>query len=156
SAGDLFASGNCSQIVVTTSKVITTCQDITVPGNYFLQGNLMESQPNTTCLRIHDTRNVQLDCKSNTVVGDGSPAISVTSVQGFSLSNCTLQNTAVGGNTRVLEVNISSDGIISGNTIGNLTDQLHFFVRFDSVNSTAVINNTIDAQFDLFYSKGNI
>jgi hypothetical protein len=156
STGALFASSNCSQIAITTGNPITTCRDITASGNYFLARDLLETQAMTTCLRIHDTRNVQLDCKFKAITGAGSPAISVTNVQGFAITNCTLQTTAVGGNTRVLEATTSSNGILTRNTIGNLTDQQHFIVYFTSVNNTGLINNTIDAELIQIRSSGNI
>ncbi|HZE70789.1 MAG TPA: right-handed parallel beta-helix repeat-containing protein [Pyrinomonadaceae bacterium] len=136
-------------------SVITTCQDITAPGNYSLASDLVESQANTACLRIKDTHDVHLDCKFNAIkggTGNGAPAISVTNVQGFSITRCTLQ-TETGW---VLTVNNSSDGDLVRNTIGNLTDQQQFFILFDSVHNTRIVHNTINAVFQQVYSSGNL
>jgi hypothetical protein len=140
---------------IATNTLLTTCQDITAPGNYSLASNLVETQAETACLRIHDTHDVRLDCKFNAIkggTGSLAPAISVTNVQGFSITHCTLQAEA----GRVLMATNSSDGDLVRNTIGNLTDQQHFFILFDSVHNTRLVHNTINAEFQQVYSSGNL
>jgi len=140
---------------VATNSKITTCQDITASGNYSLASSLFETQVNTACLRIHDTHDVHLDCKFNAIkggTGNLAPAISVTNVQAFSITHCTLQ--AETG--RVLTVANSSDGDLVRNTIGNLTDQQQFLITFESVDNTRLVHNTINAAFQQVYSSGNL
>ena len=147
----LFAA----QIAPAANNTIPACQDITAPGKYSLATNLVETQANTACLRIHDTQDVHLDCKFNAIhggAGNPAPAISVSNVQGFSITHCTLQ----AENGRVLTATNSGNGDIVGNTIGNLTDQQQFLVVFEFVNNTRLQHNTINATFQQSYSSGNL
>src|SRR5712664_720656 len=83
-----------AQIAPAANNTIPACQDITAPGKYSLATNLVETQANTACLRIHDTQDVHLDCKFNAIkggTGNPAPAISVSNVQGFSITHCALQ-----------------------------------------------------------------
>src|SRR5262249_52136800 len=98
-----FASTNCSQVALTTITTVTGCREINVPGSYSLGGSFAGAVFTTSpaCLAVHDTTNVQLDCRLNTISGVNWPAISVTNVQSFSIRNCTLTTAGV----EVLRVN---------------------------------------------------
>jgi len=58
-----------AQIAPAANTTIPACQDITAPGDYSLAANLLETQVNTACLRIHDTQDVHLDCNFNAIKG---------------------------------------------------------------------------------------
>jgi len=157
SAGVTFASSNCSQIAVTTDTTITECREITTPGSYSLAGNLVQppvSTQDTACLAIHDANNVQLDCRSNTITASpggiyGVP-VSITNVQNFSIRNCTLE-----ARGSLLLATSSSNGVIDGNTFGNLTDQRIVDVQFILVNNSIFSNNILNASFIQRRSSGN-
>jgi len=144
-----------AQIAPAANTTIPACQDITAPGDYSLAANLLETQVNTACLRIHDTQDVHLDCNFNAIkggAGNPAPAISINNVEGFSITHCTLQ----AENGRVLTASNSDDGDIVDNTIGNLTDQRQFLVQLEFVNNTRLMRNTINAAFQQLYSSGNL
>jgi Right handed beta helix region len=135
------------------ARELTGCQDITAPGLYVVGGNLLQTQAYASCLNIHDTQNVRLDCGQHTVTGGYyGPAISVTNVQGFAISNCTLV-APVG--VYILTASSSSNGAFSGNTVGNL-DSPSQYISFTSVNNTKLVGNTINAGFQQYYSSGNV
>jgi hypothetical protein len=157
SGGGVFVSSNCSQLIVTGDTTITQCREITAPGSYSLTGNLVQPQVSTAfapCLAIHDTNNVQLDCKSHTIAAatGGLPGVpvSITNVQNFSLRNCTLE-----APNDLLVVRNSSDGVIDGNTLGNLASQRLVSVSLVSVSGTVVSNNIIDAAVIQNHCSGN-
>ena len=135
------------------AQELTTCQDIAAPGLYVVVGDLLQTQDNAACLNIHDTQNVLLDCGQHTVTGGYyGAAISITNVEGFSISNCTLAAPAGGF---ILTASSSSKGTLSGNTIGNL-DSPSQYISFTSVNSTKLVGNTLNAGFQQYYSSGNV
>jgi parallel beta-helix repeat protein len=128
------------------------CRDITAPGQYLLANDLFESQAGTACLRIHDTQNVTLDCQLHTVTGGiAASAITVTNVEGFAITRCTLESTE---GSFVLTATNSSEGSLTGNTIGNLTTIE--VIQFESVDDTSVVGNTLNAPFQQYYSSGNV
>ena len=144
-----------AQVALAADNAIPACQDITAPGTYSLASNLVETEANTACLRIHDSQDVYVDCKFNAIkggTGNPAPAISVSNVQRFSITHCTLQTE----NGPALTAINSDNGDIVDNTIGNLTDQLQFLVTFEFVNNTRLVHNTINAAFQQFYSSGNL
>ena len=135
------------------ARELTTCQDITAPGLYVLAGDLLQTQDSAACLNIHDTQNVRLDCGQHTVTGGYyGPAISITNVQDFAISNCTL---AAPVGVFIVMASNSSYGALSGNTIGNL-DSPAQYISFTSVNNTKLVGNTINAGFQQYYSSGNV
>jgi Right handed beta helix region len=155
SQGQPATSGQTGDQDDSGQNAITACQEITMPGKYSLAGNLLGTDVSTACLTIHDTQDVHLDCKFNAIMGDTrgfAPAISVTNVQGFSVTRCTLQ-VPIGP---VLTVTNSGDGDLVRNTIGNLTDQQQVWIAFESVHNTRLIHNIINAAFQQFYSSGNL
>ncbi len=135
------------------ARELNTCQDIAAPGLYVLGGDLLQTQAYTACLNIHDTQNVRLDCGQHSVTGGYyGPAISITNVQDFAISHCTL---AAPEGVFILTASSSSNGALLGNTIGNL-DSPSQYVSFTSVNSTRLVGNTINAGFQQYYSSGNV
>ncbi len=135
------------------ARELATCQDITAPGLYVLSGNLLQTQAQAACLNIHDTQDVRLDCGLHTVTaGSYGSAISITNVQGFTISHCMLAAPAGGF---ILTASSSSKGTLSGNTIGNL-DSPSQYISFTSVNSTSLVGNTLNAGFQQYYSSGNV
>lgn len=156
-AGDTDESRREDDVEGRDHATITACQDITAPGHYSLADNLtgVNTDIFTACVRIHDTHDVHLDCKRHTIKGnatDFAPAISVSHVDGFSISRCNLQVAA----GPVILANDSTNGDVKHNTIGNLTDQQQFYISFDSVHKTRLVKNNLYASFQQFYSNDNL
>ncbi len=103
--------------------VITSCQAITQSGRYSL-GATLSAPRNASCIDIHDTHDVYLDCQRNGVTidrttdpGNGS-AIVVTNVTNYSIANCAIAalNTNGGNTLPALSTVNSPRGKITGNT----------------------------------------
>jgi hypothetical protein len=109
------------------------------------------------CLRIHDTHNVSLNCDSHTVTastGYPAPAISVTNVDTFAITRCTMLLVSGGTEGPVFLASNSSRGILTDNTFGSLSQSQ--FISVDSVNGTSLIGNRIYGSFQQFHSNGNV
>ena len=78
------------------SAQISACSEISQPGSYTILHNISSSSG--TCLNIHNTQNVNLDCKGNSVSGynqgHGGSGILISNVRNFSLSNCNINTTS--------------------------------------------------------------
>ena len=93
------------------TSVITSCRPITAPGTYAVTGQISSSD---TCLDIHDTHGVTIDCGGQTV--GGSPALVMTNVDGFSIKNCHFVPTASFYLANLLHV---SNGTFQHDTFGS-------------------------------------
>jgi hypothetical protein len=109
------------------STMLTACGQITAPGNYELQADLLAMAPANSCLSIHDTSDVVLHCNSHRIsdAADFSArAIEIRNVQGFTIQDCLVT-------TDDWEVTDSSDGRFLDNQIGalpNIADQASIWI----------------------------
>jgi hypothetical protein len=88
--------------------LLSACGDISRPGRYRLSGDLI-ANPGQSCLRIHDTANVQLDCAHHAILSNGAPfAVSIERVKHFSVEACEMRDVATIG----LHLADVSDGLI--------------------------------------------
>ena len=80
--------------VTTGGVTLSACASITTPGTYALAADVV-APADATCLDVHDTTNVTIDCHGHAIASAGStvPAIivNVTNVSGFDLYNCAIQ-----------------------------------------------------------------
>lgn len=165
-----FNMANTTKTETSSSPVnkisITNCREITSPGSYVLQNDLSDGHT-ATCLNIHDTSNVYIDCANKTIslnYNDGSEfnnkAITIKNVNSFSLKNCTIQTNImdVYWVTSGLYLFNSSDGIITNNNFTNYAIvDVHgssnlqvtnnnftrsFYNQFDGSNNNRIENNT--------------
>lgn len=99
---------------------LTSCGEITKPGNYVLDQNLIDKN-NFTCLNIHDVEGVNLDCNNYSVNNVSSAAqIQLQKVKNFSIKSCKIiQNSQNSLVTNGLLISNSSTGSIISNTIQN-------------------------------------
>jgi len=104
---------------------LQSCGEITKSGSYILSSNLTAS-PGTTCLNIHDTSNVQLDCQKFAVTVDTTKdpslltsALKINNVSTYSISNCTLNalHPTPGAFLQVLAIGNSPQGTLASNTV---------------------------------------
>lgn len=109
----------------TSTTSVQSCGEITKSGAYALTGNLTAA-PGTTCLNIHDTSNVQVDCKQFSITTDttsdpslSTSAVKVTNVTGYSISNCNLTalNPTPSAFLQVLAIGNSPQGTVASNNI---------------------------------------
>lgn len=99
---------------------ITSCQNINSPGNYIVQNDL-NGMGAATCLDVHDTNGVYINCANKVISVDGSPSsnvVNINNINGFSLRNCTLKanNAPAGQGGKGLWLSNSQNGIITNNT----------------------------------------
>jgi hypothetical protein len=93
-----------------TVSRITSCGAITAPGNFVVTADLSSSG---TCLDVHDTHDVTLDCAGHSV--GGQPALNMTNVDRFSVTNCTFVSTGAVGVVTLLR---TSNGTFASDTFG--------------------------------------
>ena len=130
--------------ISTTSKKVTSlssCQDITKPGNYKLTSNLKKD--GSPCLTIHDVSDVIIDCDKHSI--QAVVPVSYSNVKKFSLSSCVLISPDPYGLT--INITKSSNGQIKNNTIGK-TDRNNTIFATESSN-ISITDNIINA----FYSQ---
>ena len=122
---------------------ISTCQEIKKSGNYTVTQNITSSSG--TCINIHDTKNVTLDCKNHVIASDDA-VIAVKNVSKFSMVSCQIKaleqrNAFVG--SKIDQGNIQKNTILRGNmalsdtsnlAINNNTFYASLFQSFSSLN----------------------
>ena len=95
-----FISPNLS-FAEATSTILSSCIEIREEGDYILSNDLAVS-PNTSCINIHDTKNVNFDCQNysitNTIDDIGKlyvNNIKVNNVSNFTIKNCRLNSNVI-------------------------------------------------------------
>jgi len=150
SSSSIGFSSSVSSIL--TSK-LNSCGEITTAGNYILTNNIKSNEG--TCLDIHDTNDVYIDCNNYTVWGEkyvsktkyetenaGDHAIRFKNVSNFSLSSCKL-----GGEGYVpLKIEKSKNGAIKNNQIGK-------FYAFSEDSSNLNFQNNNFSWYEQKYSN---
>lgn len=141
-----------------TAISVTECREIVAPGNYVLQNNL-ESLPGKTCINIHDTENVNLDCAKHSIghmpdkSGSNETALKVSKVNGFSIKTCELKT--VKPHPFLLftgfPITDSNGGIIENNIIGN-----NFPIIVKRSSSLKFVNNKISSFYEQEKSSDNV
>lgn len=110
-------------------NTIDSCKEITKSGSYHLSSNLSSINGNGTCLYIHDTTDVHINCNGHSILGEvykskskfeeknnGDYAVLFRNVNNFSLSTCKLNT-----NSHVtLKIENSQVGEIDNNQFGKL------------------------------------
>ncbi len=152
-------------MIIRNNFNITSCGEITSPGNYFLQNDLNGTN---SCLNIHDTHEVYVDCLGKKITANnplsGNSVINITNVNKFSLLNCTINPINVPSNQIPdnLYVLNSFYGTITNNTFigyapvriqgsSNLQLSSNNFIKSfyqqDSSNNNIIENNRFDSDF---------
>lgn len=106
--------GKMTVMPALTPTVVSACGEITVGGSYVLKADIVTTDNNlASCIPIHDTSAVQLDCQGHAILRNSTgfmDGVSVKNVRNFSVKNCQLTT----GN---VNVDNSDSGTFSGNTI---------------------------------------
>ncbi|MEK6984483.1 MAG: right-handed parallel beta-helix repeat-containing protein [Nanoarchaeota archaeon] len=128
---------------------LTSCQEITQSGNYVLDRDL--SSTTGTCLNVHDTNDVYINCNGHSITSGISDVaintdVTINNIRNFKLNECTLKTT--GGRVTALLVSYSDKGVISRN-------RLHATKVFKSSN-IQIKDNYIETYYQQEYSSGNI
>src|SRR5438128_9846041 len=128
-------------VTVTGATVsrVTSCGAITAPGNLVVTADLSSSG---TCLDVHDTHDVTLDCAGHSV--GGQPALNMTDVDRFSVTNCTFVSTGAVGVVTLLR---TSNGTFAGDTFGTT------FVNVVRGLDLRIDHNTFNGSYHQGYSK---
>ena len=128
-------------VTVTGATVsrVTSCGAITAPGNLVVTADLSSSG---TCLDVHDTHDVTLDCAGHSV--GGQPALNMTDVDRFSVTNCTFVSTGAVGVVTLLR---TSNGTFAGDTFGTT------FVNVVRGLDLRIDHNTFNGSYQQGYSK---
>jgi parallel beta-helix repeat protein len=75
----------------TAPRPLSGCSEITAPGSYLVTSDILPTPRTTTCVSVHDTHDVQIDCANHKLAGTAtSDAIHIERVDHFSLRNCTI------------------------------------------------------------------
>lgn len=156
-------------IPVITSPSITSCGDITTGGNYQLDADLINQKVyqnddssnvtpiptnvpspimNKVCIRIHDTSNINLDCKGHKINSTLDPEmipIFVKNTQNFSIKNCILSSSF-----RTLQLVNTEIGVLQNNSFlpfpQNPTGSQGVMTVYNS-NTLEISNNTFSAPY---------
>lgn len=135
SAGRYSQASNSLSITTPPTAALltlTACTEITQSGTYVLGKNL-NNEPGSPCINIHDTSNVELDCRQFSIVvdrqidpGSGS-AVKVTNTNGYSVHNCILKalNTTATASMATVAINNSPHGTFSSNTLSGGCVDVH-------------------------------
>ncbi len=120
------ASNSLYATTLVTPAFITlnACADITQSGTYVL-GKDLTGIPGWACINIHDTSNVELDCKQFSITVDrgidtgGGAGLRITNATGYSVHNCSVKvlHTTATATMSALSVSNSPNGTLANNTI---------------------------------------
>ncbi len=95
---------------------LSTCGSITTPGTFVLTADVV-APADTTCLDVHDTSNVTIDCRGHAITSTASTVattiINVSNVSGFNLYNCTV-NPAPAGAPNYMNEGLALAGVTGG------------------------------------------
>lgn len=127
--------------------VLSTCREITQPGSYVLS-NTIEAN-NTVCINIHDTSNVQIDCRGFSIKSTKSPSspstVKVTNVSNYSLKNCVIDGQDNGA--YLVDISKSPYGTITDSRFSSSS-----ILNVGSSNNLRLAGNTSDAAMQILYS----
>ena len=129
---------------------ISSCQEITSPGNYYLTGNITDpvtSNISHSCLNIHNTNNVYLSCANHTV--NSVAPVSVTSVNGFSVNSCNFKAPSGSGQFFLAKIASSTRGEIANNTMDDK-------ISVSDSSYLNVHNNTFSAPWLQTYTTNSV
>lgn len=131
---------------------LDSCGEINKPGRYVLDGDIV-SPEGKSCIEIHDTTNVYIDCAGHLVSSDiGFNAVSFDRVRDFSLSSCVLKNKTAAPPedtwSNALSVSNSENGTIEKNTFSVST-----FASIRASSNIKVVGNSMYSQFLVASSK---
>ena len=120
--------------VLPVSIPVSSCQSITAPGYYHLTSDLLAPAGEGVCVAIRDTSNTHLDCLNHGISGSFQ-GLTVSNVNGFSVTNCRLQANVA------LVITGSSRGLVSSNLVG-ISAQPYSEVKIDNSSALNLVSNT--------------
>jgi hypothetical protein len=149
---------------------VAACMEITLPGLYQVTGNITgaSSTNGANCINIHDTANVVFDCQGRTITAWN--AIRVTSVNNFTIQNCTIRNPGLGsgagfygdpmlgatGSQQTIAISDSTQGNLDNNIIGEIASDVNYTVLLKNSVRVLLQNNVFNSMVHLSYSSDNI
>jgi hypothetical protein len=142
----------------TTTGGVTlgACGSITTPGTYALAADLV-APADSTCLDIHDTTNVTVDCRGHTITSAGSTVatviVNVTNVGGFNLYNCTIKPAAASASNYFNE-DLALTSVTGANVQHNQFLQRTLLVLSQTTN-LAFTDDTVDGMIQSDHGSGN-
>lgn len=127
-------------------STVTACTDIHTPGTYTLDRDIV-SPEGKSCIKIHDTTDVQVDCAGHTISSDiGLNSISIDRVKGFAVRSCLFKNKTAApikdAFSDALMISESQDGSITKNTFSSST-----FESIQKSSNVTISDNTVRGQF---------
>ena len=136
--------------------VLTGCTAITAPGTYVLAADLV-APADSTCLDVHDTSNVTIDCRGHTVTSAGSTVavviVNVANVAGFNLFNCTIRPAPAGA------PNYLNEDLALTNVTGGTIQHDQFLERtllvLQQTNGVTFTDDTVDGMVQSDHGSGN-
>jgi hypothetical protein len=136
-----------------TSSIAACPTTITKAGTYVLDGDLTggSSVTGPPCITIQNTSNVTFNCHNHTISGT-APDLLVSSVNGFTVENCNLQQPSPGD--PLVTIASSSNGTLRGSTIGNNTETFPSWVDVAHSSAINMHANTFYFYVSATYSTG--
>ncbi len=139
---------------------ISTCQNITSPGNYYLTADILNTS--STCFTIN-TSNILFDCQEHLIDGTGGSntigiyvdAYDYGSITNITIKNCTIKEFYTGLHFYGSSSNIIDNSKISLITLLNLTNTGIYMERSKSTNLSNVNINQSGYGIYLYYSDNN-
>lgn len=156
----LPAGANVSPLPATDTIHISSCQEITKPGNYVLDNDLIGASGSINCLNIHNTKDINLDCNGHMITVDVpanqtkaiGPLLEIKNVSNFSVKSCNVSVLLKSSKMPVRPFSLinTSHGVLIDNIIG--------FYQVDIINSSEIQikNNNFNSALDVIDSNNII
>lgn len=136
---------------------ITSCQEITKPGNYVLDNDLIGSSGSVKCLSINNTRDINLDCNGHKITLDVpsnqrkaiGPVLEIKNVSSFSVKSCNISILLNPSKIPVRPFSLinTSQGVLINNIIG------FYQVNVSNSSDIQIINNSFNSTLDIIESS---
>jgi parallel beta-helix repeat protein len=146
--GDYLLNVAGNSIITTWSIPVTSCIDITSPGNYILGAPISNSNPgiNNGCINI-DSSDVVFDCQGNWIDGqDVGNGIRVQGSSGISLVNVTIKNCNINDFKNGIFIEYLDQSIIESSSVNSSYETGIYISRSDNNIITDIVskNNPSD------------
>jgi hypothetical protein len=140
----------------TGGTALSACTAITSPGTYALASDIT-APADTTCLDVHDTSAVTIDCRGHVITSTASTAptaiVNVTNVSGFNLYNCTI-NPAAPSASNYMNEDLALTGV-NGATIQHDQFLQRTLLMFEQASGVTVTDDTVAGVVQSDHGSGN-
>ena len=136
---------------------VTSCQEITAPGDYVLNKDL--TSVDKTCLKIHDVAQVNLNCNGHYIYRDAvsgsyynEPVVSIENVKDFTVDSCKIETKSANIDWPFYDLNIknSQNGVFENNNFGSR------IFNAEKISGFRFTANYFKSNYQQYHSQNNI